>query len=334
MAPRTGRFVGFFLLCGSLLALLVPAGCRAPGPENAAKMHSVAVIGHRGAASIAPENTLAAFRAAHKAGADMFELDVHLSADDILVVIHDDTLERTTDIEKYYSLWGLSGKVRVSSLTLAQLKQLDAGSWFVERDPFGTIRSGTVSGNGAEAFRGEPIPTLEETLRFVDETGFAVNVEIKQVPCFYEGIAERTVALIAGMARRDLVLVSSFDHEICRRVKELAPDIEVAPLCGDRIAAPGVYVADLVGGKIYHPSKTALGCSDGRPIAGLPVNAGDIEAAHCRGVSVNVWTVNDRPTVERLILAGVDGIITDYPQNVVRWVRDRSGSGGEDGREF
>jgi glycerophosphoryl diester phosphodiesterase len=322
MAHRTGRFVGALLLCSPLLALLAPAGCQDPGSSNAAEVRSVAVIGHRGAASIAPENTLAAFRAAHEAGADMFELDVHLSADGVPVVIHDDTLERTTDIEKFYSEWGFSGKVRVSSLTLAQLKKLDAGSWFLERDPFGTIRSGAVSRDRAETFRGEPIPTLEETLRFVDETGFAVNVEIKQVPCFYEGIAERTVALINGMARHDLVLVSSFDHEICRRVKELAPDINVAPLCADRIAAPGVYVADVVGGEVYHPSMTALGCRDGRPVSDLPVNAGDIEAAHGHGVSVNVWTVNDRPTVDRLFRAGVDGIITDYPQNVVRWIRD------------
>jgi glycerophosphoryl diester phosphodiesterase len=281
------------------------------------------VIGHRGAASLAPENTMAAFRKARAAGADMFELDVHLSADGVPVVIHDDTLERTTDIEKYYQEWGLGKDVQVSSLPLEKLQRLDAGTWFVEGDPFRTIRSGTVSREDADSYRGEPIPTLDEALRFADENGIAVNVEIKQIPRFYEGIAAKVVAAVGRMRQKSIVLVSSFDHEICCSVKALDPELAVAPLCGERIADPGRYIVEIVGGEVFNPAKSVLGCSDGRPVEDAPVNAADILSAHRRGVAVNVWTVNDRPTMRRLIKAGVDGIITDYP-HVLREVVDEA----------
>jgi glycerophosphoryl diester phosphodiesterase len=293
--------------------------------QPAAVRQQVAIVAHRGAAALAPENTMAAFRKAHQVGADMFELDVHLSADGVPVVIHDDTLERTTDIEKYYGEWGLKKDVQVSSLPLEKLKRLDAGTWFVERDRFGTIRSGAVTREEADSYRGEPIPTLDEALRFADENNIGINVEIKQIPRFYDGIAARCVAAIDRMRDKSLVLVSSFDHEICREVKALDPELAVAPLCGERIADPGRYVAEVVGGEVFHPAKSALGCSEGRPVEDVPVNVVDILSAHRRGVTVNVWTVNDRPTMRRLVRAGVDGIITDYP-HVLREVLEEDGA--------
>ena len=300
------------LICALLVAWSLP-GCALFAPDSEAPQ-SVRIIAHRGAASLAPENTMAAFARACAVGAHMFELDVHLSADGVPVVIHDDTLERTTDIENYTREWGLQGKVYVSSLPLSSLKILDAGTWWVKSDPFKTIASGAVTIDEARSYCGEPIPTLDEVLRFVDAVGVGVNVEIKQIPRFYDGIAEKVVAAIQRMEKKDLVLVSSFDNELCRRVKELDPAIAVGPLCGERIADPGRYVSDLVGGEAYHVARNALGCSDGRPLAAPLVNACDIESAHEQGVAVNVWTVNDRATMVRLIEAGVDGIITDFPQ--------------------
>lgn len=299
----------------ALFAACAVGGCALLESE-AGQAPAVRIIAHRGAASLAPENTMAAIRKACEAGAHMFEIDVHLSADGVPVVIHDDTLERTTDIENYYRAWGIQAPVRVSSLPLSSLKILDAGTWWVKRDPFGTIASGAVSVDEARSYRGEPIPTLDEVLFFVDRAGVGVNVEIKQIPLFYEGIAEKVIAAIHGMENRHLVLVSSFDNEICRRVKELDPAIAVGPLCSERIADPGRYVGDVVGGEAYHVGRNALGCSDGRPIAEPLVNASDIASAHRQGVAVNVWTVNDRATMIRLIKAGVDGIITDFPQTL------------------
>ncbi len=296
-----------------LLAACTAPGCALFGPEQE-PLRPVRIIGHRGAASLAPENTMAACRKACSVGAHMFEIDVHLSADGVPVVIHDDTLERTTDIENYYREWGLQGKVFVSELPLSSLKILDAGTWWVKGDPFRTIASGAVTIDEARAYRGEPIPTLDEVLVFADRAGVGVNVEIKQIPRFYDGIAEKVVAAIGRMENKDLVLVSSFDNEICRRVKELDPDIAVGPLCGERIADPGRYVSDIVRGEAYHVSRNALGCGDGRSLSEPLRNARDVENAHEEGVAVNVWTVNDRATMIRLIAAGVDGIITDFPQ--------------------
>lgn len=299
--------------CCPFLLLLAVAGCASPGAVEAPPSR-VEIIAHRGARSLAPENTLAAFRMAALAGADMVEFDVHLSADGVPVVIHDDTLERTTDIERYYDEWGIEKDVQVSSLTLGWLKLLDAGSWFVETDPFGTIASGAVTGSMVESFRGEKIPTLREALSLAEALGLAVNVEIKQIPRFYDGIAEKVVKEVQRMEESGLVVVSSFDHEICRRVKELAPRLKVAPLACDRIADPGRYISRIVGGEVYHPSGLVLGLGDGRPDDYPLTNKGDIAAAQRYGVAVHVWTVNSGPAMNRLIDAGVNGIITDFPQ--------------------
>jgi glycerophosphoryl diester phosphodiesterase len=279
-------------------------------------------IAHRGASALAPENTLAAFRRALRDGAGMCELDVHLSLDGEVVVIHDDTLERTTNIEDYYQTWRLEKGVQVSSLPLEKLKMLDAGTWFVEEDAKRALASGVLSPDEAEAYRGEPIPTLKEVLAFADESGMIMNVEIKQIPRFYEDIAERVVAAVKGMKNKDLVLISSFDHEICRQVHGLDSTLGVAPICSNRIADPGRYVQEILGGCAYHPSGTLLGLGDGRPKDAPLINREDIASAQRHGVAVNVWTINDRKSMERMVRAGVDGIMTDYP-HVLKAVLDK-----------
>jgi glycerophosphoryl diester phosphodiesterase len=145
------------------------------------------ILAHRGASLQAPENTLAAFRAARAVGADGIELDVHLSADGVPVVIHDETLERTTD-----------GRGRVDERTLIQLQQLDAGSWF---DP---------------AFAGEPLPTLEQVLDWAGDR-LRLNVEIKAAAA-----GRAVLDLLAGFPRAR-VLVSSFDHALLAALHEREP---------------------------------------------------------------------------------------------------------------
>lgn len=161
------------------------------------------VIAHRGASLDAPENTLAAFRLAHGQGARMVELDARLAADGELVVIHDSTLERTTD-----------GRGRVSETTSAALSRLDAGSW-----------------RGA-AFRGEPLPTLAQALELLAGLGMAVNVELKADP----GEAGRT-GRAAGHRLRTAwpsagppLLVSSFAEAALEAVAETAPELPRALL--------------------------------------------------------------------------------------------------------
>jgi glycerophosphoryl diester phosphodiesterase len=152
-------------------------------------------IAHRGASARFPENTLVAFRAAIEAGAEMCELDVQLTRDGALAVIHDDTVDRTTD-----------GIGAVAGLTLEQLRRLDAGVRF-----------------GPE-FKGERIPTLEEVFDLVDGH-CSLNIELKAA-----GVEPGVTELIRMRGAIGSSLVSSFDWEALARVRHMAPEIRVAPL--------------------------------------------------------------------------------------------------------
>jgi glycerophosphoryl diester phosphodiesterase len=156
------------------------------------------VIAHRGASADAPENTLASFRLAMEQGCDAIELDVHVSADDELVVCHDETLERTTD-----------GTGRIADMTVAELKRFDAGAWF------------------GEEYRGERLPLLKEVLELVPPH-IQLNVEIKS---FRHPRVERLVVdLLERTGRTGSVFLSSFGHECMVRCKRLAPSLRVGLL--------------------------------------------------------------------------------------------------------
>jgi glycerophosphoryl diester phosphodiesterase len=158
------------------------------------------VIGHRGASADAPENTIAAFELALAQGADGIELDVHLSSDEQPVVIHDFTLERTTD-----------GAGPVSERSVRELKRLDAGGWRERR------------------FRGQRLQTLQEVLeRFRDRARFWI--ELKAGSALYPGIEERVVSMIEIYDVVDRVLVQSFDHGAIARVRALNGEVPVGML--------------------------------------------------------------------------------------------------------
>ena len=166
------------------------------------------VFGHRGAMGYAPENTFASFALAVEQGADAIELDVHLTADDQVVVIHDHRLERTT-----------TGRGLVREHTLAQIRALDAGAHFDAH------------------FAGERVPTLAEVLDWARDR-CALDVEIKGGPAPYPGIEARVVDLIRRHGMTDRVLVISFDHPTVRRVKTLAPELATGVLYSGRPIDP------------------------------------------------------------------------------------------------
>lgn len=166
------------------------------------------VIGHRGAAGYAPENTMVAFERGLSLRADAIELDVHPTKDGHLVVIHDPTLERTTN-----------GTGFVCQHTLDQLRKLDAGSWF------------------GPSFAGERIPTLRDVLAWA-RGRTKVVIEIKQGPIFYPHVEEMIVAELDHAGMRSDVLMISFDHHSVRRIKELAPDIITGVLYAGRLIDP------------------------------------------------------------------------------------------------
>ena len=173
------------------------------------------IYGHRGASGYAPENTLEAFRLSMDMGADGFELDVHMSKDGELVVIHDETVDRTTD-----------GTGLVRELTLAQLKALDASC-------------------GMEAYRGARIPTLREVYELIRNTSQIVNVEIKTDEWFYPQLEEKCLALAEEMGVEDRILYSSFNHHTLLKLRSLKPDAKLGMLFGDIMVNPWEYAKGL-----------------------------------------------------------------------------------------
>src|SRR5215469_16982173 len=141
------------------------------------------VVGHRGAMGHSPENTMASFERGLELGADWIELDVHLSRDGALIVIHDETLERTTN-----------GHGLVRDHSLAELKQLDAGD-------------------------GERIPTLDEVLDWAKQRNTVIDIEIKNAPLYYEGVEQAVVDVLLRHDMVEQVIVISFDHAAVQRVK-------------------------------------------------------------------------------------------------------------------
>ncbi|MCR4392428.1 MAG: glycerophosphodiester phosphodiesterase [Candidatus Acetothermia bacterium] len=300
---RVWRGLGLGL--GLAVAWAGGVGWSDPVPEGV-EVNTVLVIAHRGARSVAPENTLAAAKAAWELGADAWEFDVQMTKDGELVLVHDDTLARTTNAREVFpdrSPWG------VGDFTLEEIRCLDAGSWFVAQDPFGTIASGEVPQDQAEAYRGERIPTLREALLLTGELGLLANVELKGTRSFVlsprdRDVVERTVALIRELGMGGRVIVSSFDHEMIRHLKRIAPEIAGALLVSSMLYDPVAYLRE-VGADALNPRATAYD----------PARARALRQA---GFGVYVWTVNEPTELSRFAREpDVSGIITDWPQRLL-----------------
>jgi len=249
---------------------------------------------HRGASHDAPENTLAAFHLAREMGADGVELDVQVSKDGEAVVIHNSTVDATTD-----------GQGAVRDKTLAELKELDAGAWF--DDP--SINS------GRRRFAGQRIPTLQEVIVEVGRQ-LLLNIELKAKMLGSAGLVSEVVRLIEDHNLIHRAMVSSFNPFALRQVKRLNP----------RISTGALYFFDLPGRPVrslltFLVDPTAL-----NPEKRL-VAREYMAWARERGYRVNAWTVDESAEMERLIALGVDSIITNRP-DVLREVLEKSGAPG------
>jgi len=307
------RLAARVLLVCALLVLPSPFGSseEAPSPfrRGAARPRPILNVAHAGASSLAPQNTIAAGRLALELGADVWGIDVRATSDGVLVLMHDETLERTTDVEERFpnrAPW------RVDEFTLDEIRTLDAGSWFLEEDPFAQIAEGAVSAELAASYAGEPVPTLREALEFVAEAGWLIDVEIKP-PAEGErrAVAERVVRLIAETGTVDRVLVSSFDHAFLREVRAIDPTIPIGALA---IFPPLGGLDDLLalGADVYLPSIVAL----------TDALLADLEEA---GIHVIAWTYNAPDQLRRAAgFRGVDGIYTDFPQRLAEILEDEA----------
>ncbi len=297
-----------------VLAVLVSTPLFAQ-PANVMAPDKPLNIAHRGARSIAPENTMAAFRiAVDRCGAEMIELDVHLSSDGLPIVVHDDTLERTTDVATKFP----DRKPYVGMFTGAELLSLDAGSWFVAKDPFGQIKAGNVpAGDIAEFTSGRVrLPTLKQALVFCRERRLPINVEIKAFPAYYAGLADKVVECARAEKMTDLVVLSCFDHEVLWRLKQIAPEMKRAALVEDPVFPLDAYVRDTLGAMAFNPSMDVLGFSSMAYLERGQLRRDLVEAAHAAGLKVFVWTVNDEKAMRALAAIGVDGLFTDFPQRL------------------
>lgn len=258
-------------------------------------------IAHRGARSLAPENTMAAARKALEISADLWELDVQLTAEGEFIVLHDNSLDRTSNAEDVFP------KRRpwlVSDFTLEEIRQLDFGSWFNERDPFGQIAAGHVSEAQQQSFVGEPAPTLRQALEWTRDNDWRVNVELKDLDGQpgEETFVERVVTLIEELNMMDRVLISSFNHDYVRRAKTANPKIQAGALSSQFIDNVAGYIREL-GADAYNPKHTAI------PQA-------QIRWLRDQGIHVYIYTVNDAEKMIHLAEAGASGLFTDYPQRL------------------
>ncbi len=259
------------------------------------------IIAHRGARSIAPENTVAAAQKGLEAGADGWELDVAMSSDGVLVLLHDDTLDRTSNAFQVFPdrlPWN------VYTFSMADLNQLDFGSWFIEKDPFKQITAGNVPTSDIESFKDLRISTLEEALRFTLENNWWVNVEIKDATGTIADkvIVPKIVALIEELQMKDHVIISSFNHEYLRQVRSLSPDLAIGVLMSGPVMDPVALMREL-DAQAYHPSYKIT-------------DPKQVRLLRKAGYDVNVWTVNEEKEMLALIEMGVTGIFTDYPQRL------------------
>ncbi|MFP6665290.1 MAG: glycerophosphodiester phosphodiesterase [Deltaproteobacteria bacterium] len=251
---------------------------------------------HRGGALEAPENTLEAFRNGIAAGADYLELDVHASADGEIVVMHDPTLERTTN-----------GSGEVRRHTLAELQALDAGYTFLDEE-------------GRASFRGQGvrIPTLAEVCREFPDT--AINMEIKQAE---PNIIRAVLDVLAANDATARSLVAAEKASLMEPIRrEVAgKDFFLGFATEDIIAFLQVIEAGEVDS--YEPVGFALQIP--AEFLGSPLVTPElVEAAHGRGIEVHVWTVDVEAEMDRLLDLGVDGLMTDRPTLLGEVLRRRS----------
>lgn len=243
------------------------------------------VIAHRGASGVAPENTLAAFSKALELGADVIELDVHFSKDGEVIVIHDHSVDRTTN-----------GSGEIEHLSMEEIKQLDAGSWF------------------DEAFAGEPVPTLREVLELVDGKA-KVLIEIKwPEKGLYVGIEKKIVKLVEEYNAKTWCEYQSFNTKIVENLLAIDATLPVYKLIVGKLPLFPVYYDD--GFRFGNPLKKwkgrVLGVNPNRKFA----KAWFIKKAHEKGLVVYSWTVNDEEHMNQLKERGIDGIISNYPQKL------------------
>ncbi|MFB4162352.1 glycerophosphodiester phosphodiesterase [Alteribacillus sp. JSM 102045] len=273
------KCLGCILMAVLFFTMFFPSGMALADDEVSTKdQKQILNISHRGASGYAPENTMAAFEKAVDMKSEMFELDVQMSKDGELVVIHDTTVDRTTD-----------GTGEVKDLTYDEIAELDAGSFF------------------SEEFEGEKIPTLGEVLdQFKGRSGILIELKShSKYPGIEQKVADELTSRNMDKPNNNKIIVQSFDHESMETFHSILPSVPVGVLLN--YSPDGISEAELSDFAQYadyvNPNKDMI-------------DADLLERIHDFEMETHPWTVRDQESADYLLNLGVDGIITDYPDYV------------------
>lgn len=236
-------------------------------------MSKPAIFAHRGASGQFPENTMQAFEEALRSGVDGIELDVQLTKDGEVVIIHDEKVDRTTN-----------GQGFVKDFTLAELEELDAGSWFSSK------------------FAGQRLMTLDTVLAWMQEEGnhLRLNIELKNDQIQYVGLEEKVLSLIEDYDLQERIIISSFNPFSLQRVRMQNAEIEMGYLV---LGKPenALWIAREIGANAIH-------CEAPYALSAYG------EAAKRAGYPLRIYTVNAEDEYKQLVEAGVEVIMTDFPE--------------------
>jgi glycerophosphoryl diester phosphodiesterase len=257
----------------------------------------VAVIAHAGGKGHAPEHTLAAYANALTLGDLYVELDLNMTSDGALVAMHDTTLGRTTNVEEVFPDRPVPWLVK--DFTLAEIRQLDAGSWF------------------SPEYAGERVPTLQEAIDLIDARA-GIYIETKH-PYLYPGIERRILDVLHA---NGLIDQHSRDARLTRDAQVVLESFFEPSLLELRRLAPGAVLVQLynkdtlAGSDLDHLFDRAAAYAQGVGPEWTEVDTELIAAAHARDLAVHAWTINEKEELQRLVDLGVDGIFTDYPDRL------------------
>lgn len=257
------------------------------------------VIAHQGGELLAPSNTMASFENAANMGVDVLETDIHITKDGHLVTIHDPSVDRTTN-----------GKGNVADLTLAELQALDAGYHFKDLD-------------GSYSFRGKGvyIPTVEEMFQRFDDMKIEIEIKDDNPPERIEEIAPKLWKLIEKYQMEEKIIIGSFDQKILQTFEKYAKG-RVAITAGRQEVKSFVVFHKFFLRNLYVPKVDAFQI----PVEDSGFDLTDqrlIDGAHRLGMEIHYWTIDDPKTMEKLIDAGADGILTNRPDLLLKLLEEK-----------
>lgn len=267
----------FVIGAGLAFSLLFSPFQQAFAAETTGELRKVDNVAHRGAAGYAPENTVAAFDKGVDMKADYIEIDVQRSKDGELVIIHDTTVDRTTD-----------GTGSVKDLTFEQIRSLDAGSW------------------KGEEFKGEKIPTFDEILdRYHGKVGILIELKAPELyPGIEAQVAKKLKERNLDKPQNEKIIIQSFNFESMKITNSLLPKVPIGVLTSNRAHTTEQALKEFATYADYF-----------NPSYGI-VSKELVDQVHSLGMKIQSWTVRSQEAADFLLDMNVDGIITDYPDYV------------------